>query len=157
MLITKWDEKLRRTVAFGCGRVIARDGQSPLTKTSSAGGARIGFSVNTGITIDKKESRTYETLPCAVYSGFYGKEVYQIVSTLKKNEMVLFAGWIKEGTYIEATTGKLKESQECRIEFICPLKLIYELLFGINTKQELEDKEIPNKIKTQDDDNEYPI
>lgn len=157
MLITKWDERLRRTVAIGCGRLISKDGQSPLIKTSSVGTSRIGFSVNTGTTINQKQERTYETMPCAVYSGFYGKEVYEIASTLKKNDLVFFAGWVKEGTYIDETTGKEKESQECRIEFLCPLKLVHQSLFGLNSMQNVDEIDIPSKIITHEDTEEYPI
>lgn len=156
MLITKWDDKLRRTVAFGCGRVLARDGQSPLTKTSTTGSYRLGFTVNTGTTLNQKQDRIFETIPCAVYSGFYGREVYDIASTLKKNDMIFFAGWVKEGTYIDEATGKSKESQECRIEFICPLKTIHQLILGLTDNVDGLTEEIPNKIITNDDEEEYP-
>lgn len=149
MLIMKWDEQMRRMMVVGCGRVIARDGQSPLQKTISPGAKRIGFSVTTGTIFDSKtEKCTYQTMPCAVYSGFKGKEFYDVATTLKKNDMVFFCGWVHEGSYIDQATGKTKESRECRIEFLCPFKLVHKAFFGgiDEKKKKVDEKDIPTKI-----------
>lgn len=149
MLITNWDEQMRRTMVIGCGRVVARDGQSPLQKTVTTGTSRIGFSVCTGtIYYPQTEKRAYQTMPCGVYIGFYGRELYEIATTLKKNDFVFFCGWLHEGTYIDQATGKTKESKECRIEFLCPIKLVHKMLFwGTDSKKKKADeKDIPTKI-----------
>lgn len=158
MLITKFDDKLRRTMAVGCGRVIAKDGQSPLQKTATVSGSRIGFAINTGTTIDKKDpsKHTFETMSCAVYNNSWGKQLYDIVTTLKKGDIVMFGGWVHEGKFIDQATGKTRDSCECRIEFICPLNVVTSMLFGVDEKKKkVTDKNIPTKVivsSSTDDD-----
>lgn len=155
--VSEWSDKMRKNTVIGIGRVIATDGQSPLKKSSSVGSSRIGFSLNLGTMINKKQDRTYETISCAVYSGFYGKMCYEIATTLKKNDVVLFGGWVHGGKYIDEVTGLEKESRECRIEFLLPLKYAYQMVFGVEENAKVDESDIPSKIVTHGNDEEYPI
>lgn len=150
MIIQQYDEKLKRWVISGVGRVVARDGQSPLLQTVAKGFKRIGFSVNTGTTINGQGEHIYETVVCAVYSNMWNKQLYDIATTLKKNDVVQFAGWVKEGEFEDRETGEMKPSKECRIEWLLPLNLVAPLV-----KPET-DTNIPTKYTTgEEKDDDY--
>lgn len=130
MLLQQYDEKMRRWVLFGVGRVVARDGQSPLQQTITDKTKRLGFAISTGNTINKNKDRIFQTVACAVYESNWSKEVWNIALTLKKGEIVQFAGWLFESEYEDRATGKMKESQELRIEWLMPLKVVEKLVKG---------------------------
>ena len=141
MLIQREDAELKRFVFLAVGRVLAKEGQHPLTKTVANGTTRLGFGVLTGTTINKKLERTYQTIPCAVYSNAWGHLLYDIALNLKKNDIVLIAGYKHEGVYTDQATGEQKKSLEYRLEFLLPLKLFKSYL------KEINEKEIPTRIK----------
>ena len=145
MLIQRVDEELKRFVFMGAGRVLAKEGQSPLTRTVSNGTTRIGFGVLTGSTINKKMERTYQTIPCAVYSNSWGKTIYNIALNLKKNDIVFIAGYKHEGVYTDQATGEHKKSVEYRLEYLLPLRMFSKYLKDVN------EEEIPTIIKNSVD------
>lgn len=145
MLIQRVDEELKRFVFIASGKVLAKDGQSPLTRTIANGTARIGFGVLTGSTINQKMERTYQTIPCAVYkNNTGGKILYDIALTLKKNDAVFLSGYIHKGVYTDQATGKQKESVEYRIEYILPLRMFSKYI------KEVNEEEIPTIMKKQE-------
>ncbi len=150
MLIQRVDEELKRFVFIASGKVLAKDGQSPLMKTIANGTTRLGFGVLTGSTINQKMERTYQTIPCAVYkNNTGGKMLFDIASGLKKNDVVFLSGYIHKGVYTDQASGKQKESVEYRVEFILPLRMLSKYI------KEVDEEEIPtiNKqtIKIEDD------
>lgn len=148
MLIQRVDEELKRFVFIGIGRVLAKDGQNPLTKTVANGTTRLGFGVLTGSTINKKQERTYQTIPCAVYSNSWGRLLYDVALNLKKNDIVFLAGYKHEGVYTDQATGEQKKSVEYRLEYLLPLKIFKEYLKEVN---EEEIPTITKKTETNDD------
>ena len=60
-------------------------------------------------------------------------------------------------TYIDEATGLEKESRECRIEFLLPLKYAYKMVFGVEENAKVDESDIPNKIVTHGKGEEYPI
>lgn len=149
MLIQRVDEELKRFIFVGTGRVLAKDGQNPLTRTVANGTTRIGFGVLTGSTINKKMERTYQTIPCAVYSNNWSKNLYNIALTLKKNDIVFIAGYKHEGVYTDQATGEQKKSVEYRLEYLLPLKVFAKYI------KEVDEETIPMReriIQIDDDD-----
>lgn len=149
MLIQRVDEELRRTVFIASGKVLAKDGQSPLTKTVTNNANRLGFGVLTGTTINAKQERTYQTIHCGVYNNNVGgKILYNLALTLKKNDAVFLCGYVYKGVYTDQATGKPKESTEYRVEYIMPLRMLSKYV------KEVDEEEIPtlNKKTVTDDD-----
>ena len=141
MLIQREDAELKRFVFCGSGRVVAKDGQSPLVRTVTNGTTRIGFGVLTGSTINRKMERTYQTIPCAVYSNSIGRMLYDVALTLKKNDVVFIAGYKHDSVYTDQATGEQKKSVEYRLEFLLPLRVFKKYI------QEVDEESIPTKNK----------
>lgn len=143
MLIQRIDEDLRRTVFIASGKVLAKDGQSPITRTVTNNTHRLGFGVLTGTTINAKQERTYQTIPCGVYkNNTGGKILYDIALTLKKNDVVFLCGYVHKGVYTDHVTGEQKESTEYRVEYILPLRMFSKYIKDVN------EEEIPTLTKT---------
>lgn len=132
MLIIREDAELKRFVFIASGRVIAKDGQSPLTRTVANGTTRLGFGVLTGTTINKKMERTYQTINCAVYSNNWGNIIYDAALTLKKNDPIFICGYKHEGVYTDQATGEQKRSTEYRLEFLLPMKAFAKCLKAVD-------------------------
>lgn len=141
MLIQRVDEELKRFIFVGTGRVLAKDGKNPLTRTVANGTTRIGFGVLTGSTINKKMERTYQTIPCAVYRNNWSKNLYNIALTLKKNDIVFIAGYKHEGVYTDQATGEQKKSVEYRLEYLLPLKVFAKYI------KDVDEETIPTREK----------
>ena len=149
MLIQRYDEELRRTVYIASGKVLAKDGTSPLTRTVTNNANRLGFGVLTGTTINKKEERTYQTISCAVYKNKVGgKILYDMALTLKKNDPVFVCGYVHKSPYIDYATGKEKESIEYRIEYLMPLRILSKHI------KEVDEEEIPTYSKVALEEND---
>ena len=139
MRIERYDEELRRTVIIATGKVLAKEGQSPLTRTVAQGFTRLGFGIGTGSALNKKQERTYQTVPCAVYSNSFTRYLYDIALNLKKNDIVLISGYKHESVYTDQASGEQKKSIEYRLEFLLPLKILKKHL------KEVNEEEIPTK------------
>lgn len=141
-MLIKSKDYFGREVAIGVGRVVARDGQNPLQQTVTKANGRLGFSVTVAI-MNINGNYEYQTVPCAIYENKWSKQLWNIATSLKKNDTVQIMGVIHEGRYKDAETGAMKTSFELRIEWLMPLKLVEKLVKGGTD-------DIPTKDNTTD-------
>ena len=140
MLIQRIDENLRRTVFIACGRVLAKEGHRTITRTVTNLSNRLGFGVLTGTTLNARQERIYQTIPCAVYSNkVSGKTLYNMTLTLRKNDEVFLCGYVHKSVYTDHATGEPKESIEYRVEYLMPLRMLSKHV------KEVDEEEIPTK------------
>nr|DAF90912.1 MAG TPA: hypothetical protein [Siphoviridae sp. ctnMR5] len=124
MLIQQWNKKLERWELFGVGKILGREGQSPIVKTMVQNSPKLSFSVLVGVRMKSETEKTYQSVPCAVYRNSNAKKTFDIAETLKRRETILFAGWSRDRVGADKVTGEVRVYKECNCEFILPIRLL---------------------------------
>ena len=148
MLIQQFDEKMRRFNLLGVGRVVSARGYPAIRKVNVLKTEKLSFSVRTGLTVNYGKDKIYQAVPCAIYNYGWNSAVYNAVSKLKKNDLVFFAGYLKEEVYNDSRTGEQRISKECRLEWIAKMDNMGNVTYP---KEQNDNKSVAEPLDNNDD------
>lgn len=154
MLIQQYSEKLKKWMVLGVGYVCCREGQTPIQKTitplRNGTTSRIHFSVTVGSVLNENKQAVYQNVPCAIYASERTKEIYNFALSLRRRDLVQFAGYMYEGEVID-NQGNPRRFREVRLNWLLPLKIFFNGNISIPTTNFNEKVENANEnINTVD-------
>ncbi len=125
-------DPLGRESFVGSGRVIAKNGQ-PSVHTMLVGETpKVYFNVVFGTILTEQKERKYNNYLCAVYGKQFNIALYQLCTTLQRNEMVEIKGYLIRNQGKDTRTGADRIFEEVYIESLIPISRLYKLMLQID-------------------------
>lgn len=119
---------LGRIGFVGSGRVIAKNGQPAVHTVLVGGTPKAYFNVAFSMIKTEQGDYKYENYICAVYGKQFNIALYQLCTTLQRNETVEVTGFLMKNQGKDARTGEDRMYEEVFVETLVPVNRIYDLL-----------------------------
>lgn len=156
MLFQQYDSKLKRYSLLGIGRVQgykeypAVSKTPTVTKSRHKKAVRVAFSVCTGhrLVANTKNEYVYQSVPCVFYVRDDTPKAQQAIAlSLKRNDLVMFGGFLTERIIGNEQTGERKVWRECLVDMLISINAFGA---GMNLKSSAQFDEYINGIESSE-------
>lgn len=117
---------------IGSGRIIAKNGQSAVHTMMVGETPKVYFNVAFGLIKTDAKGYIWNNAICAVYGKQSNIALYQLCTTLERNETVEITGYLIRNQGTDGKTGEDRIYEEVCIETLVPVSRLYKLLLGMD-------------------------